>query len=152
MSQVTSSYTYENYKNVALIAGEGEGNERKTDTVELPIPDIKKTGLMRREIFVDAKDISSKTDNGDLSIDEYKTLLRQRGFEKLIEKLPISLFSTDPIIGIQYELGVDYDLGDIVEMEASKDTIKNCRITEITISSDSNGYTVYPYFSEVLET
>ena len=58
------------YKNVALVAGEGEGAERKTTSVG------EGSGLERRELFVDARDISTTTeDNVTLSDEEYKKQL-----------------------------------------------------------------------------
>ena len=68
------------YKNVALVAGEGEGAERKTTSVG------EGSGLERRELFVDARDISTTTeDNVTLSDEEYKKQLAQRGDEKLAD-------------------------------------------------------------------
>ncbi len=52
-----------NQKNVGLVAGEGEGSERKTYTVGTTTS----SGLGRRELFVDARDISSnKSDQEEM--------------------------------------------------------------------------------------
>lgn len=47
-----------NLKNVTLVAGEGEGASRKTTVVGSG------SGLDRRELFTDARDISSDTEDG----------------------------------------------------------------------------------------
>lgn len=49
-----------NIKNVALIAGEGEGVERKTATIGSGI------GINRSELYVDARDVSSSIDYEEL--------------------------------------------------------------------------------------
>lgn len=49
-----------NIKNIALIAGEGEGTARKTTTIG------KGVGINRHELYVDARDISSEIDYDEL--------------------------------------------------------------------------------------
>lgn len=132
-------------KTVALIAGEGEGVNRRRSVVDL----LEETGINRRELYVDARDISSSTDDGTLTDAEYTSLLDERGMEKLLENLPFSAYNADPIIGYQYVLDEDYSIGDLVELEDSYGMSSICRITEITISEDSDGYKVYPTFSAI---
>lgn len=74
------SINTENYKNVTLVAGEGEGASRKTASVG------EASGLYRYESFTDARDISS--DNGDgttISNETYNNMLIERGKQKLDE-------------------------------------------------------------------
>lgn len=49
-----------NIKNVALVAGEGEGVERKTTTIGEGV------GIDRHELYIDARDISSEIDYDEL--------------------------------------------------------------------------------------
>lgn len=68
-----------NFKNVTLVAGEGEGASRKTAVVG------EASGLDRYELFTDARDISS--DNGETTIPAatYTNMLIERGKQKLAE-------------------------------------------------------------------
>ena len=64
------------FRNVALVRGEGEGTARKTAVVGAA------SGLERRELNVDARDISSEGGNTGK---KYTNLLKTRGTEKLAE-------------------------------------------------------------------
>ena len=66
---LTSEYELNtaNLKNVALVAGEGEGTARKTIVVGSG------AGLDRYEVFVDARNLS--TNNGEISANEYNQAL-----------------------------------------------------------------------------
>lgn len=58
----TTDYTKDdsNIKNIAIVAGEGEGIERKTVTIGSG------TGINRHELYVDARDVSSSIDYDEL--------------------------------------------------------------------------------------
>ena len=76
-----SSEYEENYKNIAsavLVAGEGEGLNRKT----LWVTDGS-TGLNRHEVYKDQRQIRS--DSGDISDAEYNELLQEAGKESLTQ-------------------------------------------------------------------
>ena len=128
------------YRNVALIAGEGEGLARRTKTYGT------ETGLTRRELFVDARDISSN--NGAISNDSYLKLLEERGKEKLkdyeIKKETDTDVDTNSDL---YELGMDYMLGDVVENVDSFGIRSRSRITEITTSITPSEISMHPIFS-----
>lgn len=73
-------------------------------------------GLARRELFIDARDLQA-TDSGgqEMTIAEYRELLRTRGVDKLGEhQLTQSFDSTVRTRNPTYELGMDYDLGDTI--------------------------------------
>lgn len=67
-----------NYKNVTLIAGEGEGLERRTATFG-----DDNSGLDRYEVYTDARDISSSTDDGEINPEQYNNMLIERGKQNL---------------------------------------------------------------------
>lgn len=144
---LSSNYKYsaESLKTVAIVAGEGEGSERKRQTATL----IEATGIFRREMFVDARDISSTVDDGALTDSEYLSLLEQRGFEKLSETFTDVEHDASPAIGHQYEFRRDYFVGDIVEMENAYEIGGVCRVIEAIISVSSEGYSIYPSFSTI---
>ena len=70
-------YDETNISNVALIGGEGEGTDRKYQSIG------ESEGFDRYELFVDAKDISSN--NGEIAPADYNLLLIERGEEKIAE-------------------------------------------------------------------
>lgn len=130
-----------NYKNVALVAGEGEGVNRKTYTVG------NASGLDRIELFVDARNISSETDDGTLTPTEYNQLLAAQGTDKLSETVIQQSFESTIDPGINYTFGVDYNLGDIVQITNEYGISAAARITEVIESWSETGYSCIPTFS-----
>lgn len=131
----------ENYKNIALVAGEGEGKKRKMVTVTQG--DEEPTGLQRRELWVDARDVQ-KLDGENNT--KYNNRLTLRGVEKLEEHLE-TITAEGKLINLgRYKIRKDFDLGDIITIQNQFFTAKS-RITEIIQSWDSSdGYTIYPGF------
>lgn len=115
-------------KNVAYVAGEGEGTDRIVVEVDIrSSPDEE-----RRELFVDARDLQKTTDNVTYTDTQYRELLRQRGLEKLADYAPVEKVDSEVDSAANLVYGIDYDLGDLctyrycdVNIECSK------RITEI---------------------
>ena len=104
-----------NLKTVTLVAGEGEGSARKTTTVTAS--GGAKSGLERREMFSDARDISQTVEDTTLSDAEYIKQLTQRGAEELAEYVYVKSFEAEAETNATvYEYGVDYFIGDIVQM------------------------------------
>lgn len=104
-------------KGVALVEGEGDGQDRKFRTVGAS----SSAGFERREMFVDARDIISNTvdENGDpitLTESEYNEALDQRGGERLAEYKRAETFTATvrSVGATQYRFGVDYNKGDVV--------------------------------------
>ncbi|MGN1011217.1 MAG: hypothetical protein ACI4QO_03955 [Clostridia bacterium] len=94
------------YRNVAVVAGEGEGSARVFEIV-----DSSQNGERKRYLWVDARDLQQEAGE---SIESYRLRLRQRGLEKLAENVIIDNVEVE----IQQEdaerIGVDFDIGDIV--------------------------------------
>ncbi|MCR0569360.1 siphovirus ReqiPepy6 Gp37-like family protein [[Clostridium] innocuum] len=127
------------YKNVALVAGEGEGVERKT----IQVGDY--CGLKRYEEYVDARDISSNS--GEISVSEYNNQMIERGRLKLSDcGETFELNAT--INSLQYVFGVDYELGDIVTVQNEYGMIENVRITESIVCEDQSGMRINPVFEK----
>ena len=132
------------YKNVALVAGEGAGAERKTTSVG------EGSGLERRELFVDARDISTTTeDNVTLSDEEYKKQLAQRGDEKLAESVAAQSFEGQVEMTKMFEYGKDFFIGDIVQIANEYGRESRARISEIVTAIDTQGTVTYPTLSTV---
>ena len=137
-----SSTEYEwdenNFKNVALVAGEGEGSARKTTAVG------NSSGLDRYEVYVDARDLS--TNDGEISNDDYIAQLQQRGNEQLSQMLITENYSGEIIPGQTYIYDEDYKLGDIVTVQNKYGITANVRIVEVIHSEDTTGTKIIPTF------
>lgn len=133
------------YKNVALIAGEGEGTERQTTVLN----NDRYSGLDRYETFVDGSGIS-KTYEGDSGEEqtyteaEYQSLLQQEGKQKLAGMEKTVTFSGDAELLVSgLEFRKDFYLGDIVTIEDSTIGFSGkVRILEATEVQDEKGYTI----------
>ena len=135
------------YKNVGLVAGEGEGSARRTVVVG------KSTSkeLSRRELYVDARDISSTTENGgSISTSAYDNLLRQRGDERLNENKIVQAFDGQVESTQMYRYGEHFFMGDITQLENEYGMESKVRVTEFIRSVDKDGIDSYPTF-EVIE-
>lgn len=134
-------------KTVTLVAGEGEGSNRKTTTVEAD--GGAGTGLDRREMFTDAAGISQTVDGEQISDSEYKNQLAQKGKESLAENKMTTSFEGEVDSLATYEYGVDYYLGDIVQVGNEFGSEARSRITEFVRSQNETGIEIYPTFENV---
>ena len=141
----TYKYSTEDESNVTLVGGEGEGASRKLLTVSRN--DEKFTGWSRKEIFTDASGISSDAHGGVLSPADYEKQMRTQALDTFKENRRKS--SYDGSVDKPSQTGVlDYEVGDIVDIENEFNMTGNVKITEITHSLDDSGYSVLPYFDE----
>lgn len=132
-------------KTVAYVLGEGEGDSRKM----VIVGDNQGIGYDRRELYVDAKDISST----DLTEAQYEAALIQRGIEKLNENMKSNSLEcvTIPLGNFNYKK--DYDLGDIVTTKKSNWNIgEDLRITEIEEVYEHGAMQVIPTLGNPLPT
>ena len=140
---LSGTYTFDktNYKNVAMVAGEGEGASRKMAAVGSA------SGRSRYEVFVDQSSLSSN--DGEISDIDYMIQLRTAGEEKLAEYGTSETYESTVDPEGNYQYGIDYNLGDIVEVENEYGLASRVRITEVIESEDENGYTCIPKFENV---
>lgn len=131
---ISSNYAFDmtKYKNVAIVAGEGEGKERKRAVYGAA------SGRLRRELFVDARDMS--TNEGEINDADYTAQLEARGAEKLAETQTTEAFSGEVDTVNTFALYEDYDVGDIVTVENEYGIRVDTRIAEVTEYWDKNGY------------
>lgn len=134
-------------KNVTLVLGEGEGNARKRKTVYTL--ESNPNGLIRRELFTDARDISSETEDGKLEDDEYEDLLVQRGKEKLAENTATKTFDGEVESTILFKYDRDFFMGDIIQIENEFGISGTARIVEFIRSQDKDGIKMYPTFEAI---
>lgn len=121
-----------NYRNVAVVGGDGEGVARTIRTVGTD------TGIDRKEVFVDARGLTTNDE------------LDEKGAQALAD------FSTQ--IGITSEIltkgnliyETDYDLGDIVEVENKKlNVLESLRIIQIAeVYDPDRGFFLEATFGE----
>ena len=144
-TSINSNYYYSKAacKNVTLVAGEGEGSDRRTLSVGTA------SGLERRELFTDARDISSTTQDGTLTTAEYNALLTARGNEKLAENTPAVAFEGEVETTKLFQYGRDFYMGDIVQITNEYGIEGAARIVEIVMSDDETGFTIYPTFEMI---
>lgn len=140
---LSSTYVLDtkNYKNVALVAGEGEGKKRRTLTLGTA------SGLARRELFIDARDLSSN--EGEITEADYTAQLSARGAEKIAEHQITQAFDGEIDTANNFILDQDYFLGDIVTVENEYQIRKNVRVSAIMETWDNQGYTAIPTFENV---
>lgn len=138
-----STYTRDKtkYKSVALVAGEGEGSERRRTTVSRSVD---QSGLHRREMFVDARDISSN--EGEISNDEYMAQLYERGRTSLSEAAAVESMTGTVETLQMYTYGTDYHLGDLVTTINKYGIQADTQVLEVVEVWDENGYTCTPTF------
>lgn len=142
---LSSNYeeNYSTYKNVALVAGEGEGQQRKYVTSG----DVEVSGKQRCEVFVDARDLQSVDGDTTIPTEEYEAMLDQRGKERLDTLRPVVNF--DCVVNTEGNIryGVDYFLGDKVTIEDSYlGKQLDAEISEVETAYDSNGKSLYVTF------
>ncbi|WP_434305894.1 siphovirus ReqiPepy6 Gp37-like family protein [Clostridium botulinum] len=158
-----------NYRNTTLIAGAGEGKDRKITSIE------NGKGIDRYELYVDARDIQdtetvtvtvtdydeegnvtgSHEEDQEVEIpwERYRPLLIQRGKEKLEECQEVQTFDSKINILGNNKYKKDYDLGDIVTVVDKNWGIRiDTRITEIEEVYEEKGLEVNVVFGNNIPT
>lgn len=132
------------YRNVTLVAGEGEGTARKTTVVGSG------SGLNRREVFTDARDISSETEDGvTLSDTEYYAQLRSKGLKTLADHPIATAFEGEVEVTRLFKYGEDFYIGDIVQIANEYGNEGSAYISELIVSRSEAGLSVYPTFKTI---
>ena len=136
-----SSEYQENYKDIAtavLVAGEGQGLERKTAWVTTGA-----TGLSRHEVYKDQRQIQSN--DGEITEEEYTELLEEAGQEGLTTYT--SAFTGNVYFG-NIHWKEDVNIGDLCVIENTRWGIyTNSRLVEVIESvSESGQYSIVPTF------
>ena len=129
LAEVVYSEADTKYKNVAVVAGEGEDKERIT----VYAGDIESVGTERRELYVDARSVQKKPEDTD---ETYRQKLYDFGLEKLAENAKIQNIS----VQIDAEdFGKKVELGDIVTCILDDIGVKlQTRIIGFTYTSQRN--------------
>lgn len=140
IKRVSYSYDSESDMNVAYIAGEGEGAERKWYEIQKD-SENKKSAWNREELWIDARDIQSEgEDDTTLTDEEYNKLIEQRAYEKFQENAVMDEYSaTVNEYNQRYVYMRDYDLGDWVTIQDRDLGIEiDAQIVEVTTTLQNN--------------
>lgn len=142
----TYSYDITEFKNVAVVAGQGEGDYRAWETTEVK----NRHYIDRYELFVDANDVESTQQTpkkiGETMVQYYE--LAERGQNKLAEVSPITTFEGEVDTSRTYTYKSDFYVGDIVQIKNEYGLTATAQITEIIESEDENGNSIIPTFAE----
>lgn len=129
-------------KNAVYVGGDGQGANR------VFVNFGNATGLARRELFVDARDIRQEE---GMTLAQYKEKLMQRGREKLTSYQESTTITCVTDANANFVYGVNYDLGDIVTVKKKGWGITvDLRITEIEEVYEKGKMEIYPVFGDPL--
>ncbi|MBU3176097.1 siphovirus ReqiPepy6 Gp37-like family protein [Clostridium estertheticum] len=136
-----------NYKNLVLVGGIGEGNARNLVTVG------SSSGLDRFEVFNDQKGLSNVVDSVTMSDADYTLLLVGKGNETLAETKEIQTFDSKMNLNSNIKYKTDFDLGDIVTYLNKKwNVILDSRITEVEEIYEEAGESINITFGNNIPT
>ena len=106
LSETVYSESENKFKNVAVVAGEGEGENRIT----VFAGETESEGAARRELYVDARNVRIEENETE---ENYRTRLLNLGLKKLAEQIKIQNIS----VSIDSEdFGTRFGLGDVVTL------------------------------------
>lgn len=137
-----------NYRNVALVAGEGEGEAREKIVVGEGV------GLDRFELYVDARDLQKEKEDGTpIPPEQYTQKLINRGESRLAESKKVETFDSKINLNSNLTYKVDFDLGDKVACVSKAWGVTiDTRITEIEEIYESTGKQVNVTFGDSMPT
>ena len=136
------------YKTVAYVIGEGEEPNEKKLVVELESGGG--TGITRREIYADARDITSDVDGVTMTPEEYNKQLKERGDKTLLENKIVKTFEGETETTKLFRYGEDFFRGDILQIVNEYGIESKSRVVEVVRSQSAESIDVYPTF-EVVE-
>ena len=129
------TYNGDNYKNSALILGEGDGISKIEESVGT------EQGRSRFEMYINANDLSQNTGTAQaITLSNYRKMLKENA-NKYLQNQDIVRTLEVTIDSNYYKFKADYDLGDLCTVITPLFTA-NYRIIEVTESWSDNGYTV----------
>ena len=155
---ISSNYIFDSQKEINALYVGGEDNANATegrfiDKHELRIATGVVSDIDRIEAYINATDLKQvwKDENEvehTLTTDEYRSLLRARGKESVVE--PSEELTATIDLGM-YVYNQDFFLGDIVTIyNETLGAYVNKRIIGMDIVDDENGRTFYPTFEETI--
>lgn len=144
------SFESSNYDEMttALIYGEGEGTARKHTQINNEL-----SGLERKELYVDARDLQQTVDDKKMTDAEYLAALKTRGKAKLDEHPAVlSLNGAINLTDSLFVYGKDYQLGDRVKRVSSFGISDTAVLNTVTETWDETGYRIDGEFGNQSKT
>ena len=117
--------------------GEDSGSSRRTLVIGT------ETGLLRRELYIDARDIQSD------KVSDYNAALKQRGLEQLAENTRTIAFDGEVETTKMFVYGSSFFMGDIIQMVNEYGIAGPARIIEFIHSESASGVQKYPTFEAI---
>lgn len=147
-----------NYKNCVLVVQDYEEPDEDKELqpgdndpcVGFYFRDVPVYGIDRREFIVDADKPQKDSETGEMegTNEEFRQAAAEEAFESDdYDRIKTTEGAVDPLV--QYKLGSDYFLGDIVRIESWTGEYSISLIDEIVRSYDSEGYVVTPNFKSM---
>ncbi len=139
-------------KTVVLTAGEkGVGNAQVCMAVDPSQGSI--SDLNRKEMFLDAQNVSKVDPNGySISDEEYFAQLYQKGLEELSKNIVIQTFASEVDPTSEFIFGRDFFLGDVLQVANEYGYEGKSRVIEVVRCQDGSGFKIYPIFAVVPES
>ncbi len=128
--------TSASFKNVAYVYTDGA-----SAVVYSEGDDATTIGMNRRVLMVNATDIK---DSDPPNPSALTAALIQRGNEELAQHRKLAAFDGEVSQNSNYVYGVDYQLGDLVEMRNDDGVVNKMRVVEQIFVSDAEGERSYP--------
>ncbi|QDP99994.1 hypothetical protein FOH38_05355 [Lysinibacillus fusiformis] len=131
-----------NYKNLAIVAGLGEGVERRIIEVG------GYAAIKRHEIFIDARDIA-EVDEEERPIPEPQIIkaLTDRGQQQLNEFMQEEFLEGQILTNSPFKYQQEYNLGDIITIQNTDWSISmDARITDVKEVYETSGFSIEATF------
>lgn len=142
-------YNDQQYKNTALIGGEGEGAARYFDLLDGG------SGIERREIFIDGSDQArtykdSSGNDAQYSDTVYSQMLLSKARQELAAMIVIEAMNGEiDLTNSGLTLGAEFYCGDVITIQDNKlGKYANARILKVTEVQDDGGYNISVEFGE----
>lgn len=130
-------------KTVILAAGEkGIGDQYDVFPVYAAVPD--NTGLLRKELFL-TTGVTRTIGDIQLTELEYQLVVEIKAEQALASAVKLQSFDGE-VESSMYNVGDEYNLGDIVEIADEHGHSGRSRVNEIIYASDVDGVSIYPTF------
>ena len=125
------------YCSTGIVAGEGDGSGRTI----VEVGDTEASGMDRIELYVDARDLQSVTDDTVLTKEEYAEVLSNRGYSYMEDRTSFSSMDGTIIDGASsYVYGKDFFNGDYVSVvDEDLGIIASVQISSVTKSLTESG-------------
>lgn len=148
---LTESYENSNddYATTAIVYGEGEGSNRQSIVIN---PNL--TGIERREIYVDARDLQQEVDGVSMTNAQYLNVLGNRGIQRLAERQSVLRLDGDIDLNSKlFVFGKDYDIGDKVRLTSKRfQMTKVATLVGVEETWDSDGHHLSPIWDKETTT